>query len=220
MPTKKRFAYEYARPAVTADCVVFTMVSGDLAVLLIRRAHPPFEGAWALPGGFVDENEPLVHAAARELREETGLVVGALEQIGAFGDPGRDPRGHMVSVAFFTFLLAATPRISAGDDAAEAAWYPLAKLPRLAFDHARIIAEARRRFAGRLVAPLEPFEQADIRIVPPRFTLSELHRVYEAALGRAIDARAWKKSLLARDLVEPVTRGKTRREALYRWKKR
>jgi 8-oxo-dGTP diphosphatase len=112
------------------------------------------------------------------------------------------------------------PGIAAGDDAAEAAWHPLAKLPRLAFDHGRIIEEARRRLALRLVTPLEPHQPAASRLLPPQFTLSELHGMYQATLGRVIDARAWKKRLLAHDLVEPVAREKrTRGEALYRWKK-
>jgi 8-oxo-dGTP diphosphatase len=204
------------------------MQASDLAVLLIRRGHPPFEGAWALPGGFVDENEPLVVAAARELREETSLSVGALEQLGAFGDPGRDPRGHTVSVAFYTFVIAPASRVVAGDDAAEVAWHPLGTLSlghsprrgqlRLAFDHARIIEAARYRLGERLVAPLEPFRQRGLQLVPAHFTLAELHRVYEAVLGSAIDKRSFHRRLLSRDLVEPVTRTRRARgERLYRW---
>jgi 8-oxo-dGTP diphosphatase len=142
------FTYDYPRPAVTVDVV---LISGkrrrgagtDWSVLMIRRKNPPFKGSWALPGGFVDENEALEHAAARELREETGLVQNALTQIGAFGAPGRDPRGHTVSVAYYA-VVAGAPEPVAADDAADAAWVPVHDLVRgtVAFDHARIITRA------------------------------------------------------------------------------
>ncbi len=150
------FTYEYPRPAVTVDIAVFSRRDGELSVLLIERKHDPFKGAWALPGGFVDDNEALVDAALRELREETGLVGLALAQVGAFGDPGRDPRGHTVSVAFVTQTDAATAGVEAGDDAAKAEWHawPTLDLPgvggaarsggvRLGFDHDRILLAAR-----------------------------------------------------------------------------
>ncbi len=136
-------SYPYPRPSLTVDVVLFRRGEQGEEVLLIRRAHPPFAGRWALPGGFVDEMEPLEKAARRELREETGITLpsGVLRQVGAFGEPGRDPRGWTVSVAFW----AAVPRTTApraGDDAAEARWWPCAALPPLAFDHRQIIARA------------------------------------------------------------------------------
>jgi 8-oxo-dGTP diphosphatase len=121
------FTYAYPRPSVTADVVAFTMRADDLAVLLIRRKGEPFKGSWALPGGFVNENESLERAAARELDEETGLRGVKLEQLGAFGDPGRDPRGHTITVAFVTYRATETT-LSPGDDAAEAEWQPLRAL--------------------------------------------------------------------------------------------
>ena len=142
------FTYPYARPAVTADVVLFAMRAGELVVLLIRRRHEPFEGAWALPGGFVDENEPLETAALRELEEETGVKGVAVEQLGAFGEPGRDPRGHTVSVAYVGFPGEEVPTVTAGDDAAEAQWYPVDSLPeKLAFDHRSIVTLAQQRWA-------------------------------------------------------------------------
>src|SRR5438034_11030935 len=122
------FTYDYPRPAVTADTVLFTMRAGDLAVLLVQRASAPFKGAWALPGGFVDQDEALDHAATRELQEETGLTGIALEQLGAFGEPGRDPRGHTITVAFLSFVVADTAPVAA-HDAADAASHPLRALP-------------------------------------------------------------------------------------------
>lgn len=122
-----RFTYPYPRPCVTADVVAFTLRADDLAVVLIRRKEAPFKGSWALPGGFVNENESLVKAAARELSEETGLTGLKLEQLGAFGDPGRDPRGHTVTVAFVTYR-AAEMALQPGDDAIEAEWHALRSL--------------------------------------------------------------------------------------------
>ena len=131
--------YEYPRPAVTVDMVI--VVSGR--VLLIRRGHEPFKGLWALPGGFLDIDEELDHAAARELEEETGLKRIAMHQIGAFGTVGRDPRGRSVSIVYMA-ELDEEPITRAGDDAAETGWFPMDRLPKLAFDHAEIIAHASR----------------------------------------------------------------------------
>ena len=146
MPPEKKFAYDYARPSVTADVV---LISHDAKprVLLIQRKKEPFAGTWALPGGFVDANERLEDAARRELREETGLEVGALEQLYTAGDPGRDPRGWTVSIAFLG--RAKRLRAKAGDDAAAVAWFPLDELPPLAFDHAMLLERARARLADR-----------------------------------------------------------------------
>jgi 8-oxo-dGTP diphosphatase len=126
------------------DVVLLAKKRADVEVLLIRRAREPFKDRWALPGGFVDENESLEAAASRELHEETGIKRTRLEQIGAFGDPGRDPRGHTVSVVFGA-LLARRPRASAGDDAGELAWHSATNPPKLAFDHRKILRKALER---------------------------------------------------------------------------
>ena len=142
MPT-----YEYARPALTVDVAVFRGEPGAREVLLIERASEPFAHSWALPGGFVDEGETLDAAARRELAEETGLeLTGDLDQVGAYGDPGRDPRGWTVSVAFAATLSWDEPSlVRGGSDAAEAAWHPVGSLPHLAFDHDIIVADAMRQ---------------------------------------------------------------------------
>jgi len=142
------YCYDHPRPAVTADIITVTREPRP-RVLLIRRKHPPFAGSWALPGGFVDQDEPLEAAARRELREETGLEVGELTQMRTFGDPGRDPRGWTVSIAFVTFVDPTSVKPQAGDDAAEAAWHPLDSLPPLAFDHDKVLACARQWLASR-----------------------------------------------------------------------
>jgi len=144
---KKPFCYEYPRPAVTVDIVV---VSRDEPprVLLIRRKHEPFAGMWAIPGGFVDMAESLEDAARRELREETSVRGGRLEQLATFGDPGRDPRGRTISVVYVTRVDVTKVRPRAADDAAEVGWHPLHRLPPLAFDHREILKCARERLAG------------------------------------------------------------------------
>lgn len=137
------YSYAYPRPAVSVDIVVLAGSPTHPSVLLIRRGSPPFEGMWALPGGFVDEGESLEQAATRELAEETALEVAEpLVQVGAFGDPGRDPRGWTVSVAYAARVGDHLPAVTAGDDAAEASWHRLDALPPLAFDHDRILATA------------------------------------------------------------------------------
>ena len=137
------YSYQYPRPAVTADMVVLHRTSNGLEILLIERLNNPFAGCWALPGGFVDENEDLDHAAARELREETSLTDIELHQFRAFGKPGRDPRGHTITIAYWGVCENPSTAVAA-DDAKTLRWFPINQLPSLAFDHAEIIAEALR----------------------------------------------------------------------------
>ena len=145
---RARFSYEYPRPAVTVDVVLATREVRP-RVLLIQRKKDPFAGTWALPGGFVEENEKLADAARRELKEETSLDVADIEQLYTAGDPGRDPRGWTISVAYLARVNANELKPIAADDAEAVAWYPLDKLPKLAFDHAMILARARARIADR-----------------------------------------------------------------------
>ena len=141
--TRKHFCYDYPRPEVTVDAVIVTLEKRP-RVLLIRRKHAPFAGMWAIPGGFVNMDEPLETATRRELLEETGVRVGRLEQLYTFGDPGRDPRGRTISVVYLGRADASQLQPQAADDAAEVAWHPMDKLPPLAFDHDQILAVARK----------------------------------------------------------------------------
>jgi len=136
------YTYEYPRPMLTADCMV---VNPRCEVLLVRRGNEPFKGCWALPGGFMEMDECIEHCAVRELQEETGIVVDeqAIRLIGVFSAPGRDPRGRTVTAAYAVKVAEGT-QATAGDDAADVRWWPLAALPPLAFDHADIIAAAQR----------------------------------------------------------------------------
>lgn len=137
---KRQYTYDYPRPMVTVDAVVFAMRDGALEVLLIERKNPPFQGTWALPGGFVEMDETLEEAVARELEEETGVRGVHLEQFHTFGDPGRDPRGRSISTAYWALVDSAACEVRADDDAADVRWFPAAALPELAFDH-RVIVE-------------------------------------------------------------------------------
>lgn len=136
------FQYKYPRPAVSVDICTFRIRDSKTELLLIIRKNDPFGGCWALPGGFVDENETLEQAAGRELREETGLVAEDVRQVKAYSDPGRDPRTRVISFAFAAHV-AADAIAKAADDAQDVRWFPLNKpLPPLAFDHEQIIADA------------------------------------------------------------------------------
>ena len=184
--------YEYPRPAVTVDCVVFGLDEQDLKVLLVRRGLPPFEGRWALPGGFVRMEETLDDAARRELREETGLKDVYLEQLYTFGDVRRDPRGRVVSVAYYALVNLADHRVQAATDASDAAWFAATDLPRLAFDHDRILDAASQRLKGKV-----RYQPIGFELLPEKFTLSQLQRLYETVLERPLDKRNFRKKILS-----------------------
>ncbi len=178
------------RLAVTADVVIFNLAEQDLKVLLVRRAHPPFEGQWAIPGGFVEANESIDDAARRELEEETGVRDVYLEQLYTFGDPHRDPRGRVITVAYFALVAGEVPT-RAGDDAAATAWHSVYALPALAFDHADILKYALQRLRYKLEYTSVGFE-----LLPNEFTLSELQTAYEIVLGEELDKRNFRRRIL------------------------
>ena len=144
MAGKRRYSYDYPRPMVTTDCALLRVSERRLEILLVKRAKAPHKGSWVLPGGFIKMKEPLKDAALRELGEETGIKsVPLLLQLGAYGSPQRDPRGRVISVVFMGIVAGNGVTPSAGDDAAEAAWFPVEKLPgKIGFDHATIIGDA------------------------------------------------------------------------------
>jgi 8-oxo-dGTP diphosphatase len=186
--------------SVTVDIVIFTIRDDALQVLLIRRGIPPFQGRWAIPGGFVLPDESLDDAARRELREETGVEDVWLEQLYTFGDPRRDPRGRVVTVAYFALVSPDLAPPLAGSDAAEARWWPAANTPTpLAFDHDRILETALERLRGKLAYTAIGFE-----LLPKKFTLSQLQRVYEAILGEELDKRNFRKRVDALGVIRPL----------------
>ena len=190
------------RPALTVDCVVFGLDDGDLKVLLIQRDLEPFRGRWALPGGFVRVAESLDDAARRELAEETGVSRVFLEQRYTFGQPDRDPRERVVSVTHTLRLLVklSDQRIQAATDARAAAWFSAADVPRLAFaDHDRILDQALARLKGKL-----RYQPIGFELLPPKFTLTQLQRLYEVILERPLDKRNFRKKILGMDFIEEL----------------
>jgi 8-oxo-dGTP diphosphatase len=205
----KPHCYQYPHPAVTTDVVLFTIRDERLQLLLIQRSHEPFEGSWALPGGFLDIDEDLETCAARELAEETGVKHVYLEQLGTFGTPGRDPRERVISVAYLALAPEAALAVRAGDDAAAARWFPVKALPPLAFDHAKIIEIAHQRLIGKL-----DYSTIAFQLLPETFTLGELQRVYETLVDAEIDKRNFRKWAQALELIEAT--GELRRRGNHR----
>lgn len=190
------FNYKYERPNLTVDCVVFGLDGKDLRILLIQRDLAPFEGKWALPGGFVRVNESLDDAARRELKEETGVDQIFLEQLYTFGDCERDPRERVVTVAYFALINLTEHKISASTDARRAAWFGADDLPRLAFDHEEIVETAIRRLRGKL-----RYEPVGFELLPKRFTLTQMQALYETVLQEKLDKRNFRKKILGMDLL-------------------
>jgi len=210
------FTYEYPRPALTVDCVVFGLDEDELRLLLVERDSDPFAGRWALPGGFVQMEETLDAAARRELQEETGITRLYLEQLYTFGAPDRDPRERVVTVAYYALVKLSDHQVQAATDARSAAWFSVADLPALAFDHDKIVQVALTRLKGKV-----RYEPIGFELLPRKFTLSQLQRLYEVVLERNLDKRNFRKKILGMDLLielDEVQRGVAHRAArLYRF---
>lgn len=197
--TKTAYTYDYPRPAVTVDCVVFGYDEEDLKVLLIQRDVDPYEGKWALPGGFVQMDEDLDAAALRELQEETGVNRVFLEQLYTFGAVDRDPRGRVVTVAYYALVKLLDHKVQAATDARNAAWFAITDLPALAFDHEAILDVAHERLRNKV-----RYLPIGAELLPPKFTLTQLQRLYEAVLEEELDKRNFRKRILALDILEEL----------------
>lgn len=195
---------------VTVDTVAFAIQDGTLEVLLIKRKFDPFKGYWALPGGFIDEqDDTLEMAAARELLEETNVGNVYLEQLFSFGDKGRDPRGRTVTVTYLALLQQESLELRASSDASGVAWWPVNKLPELAFDHAKVISYAHQRLKYKI-----EYSPAAFSLIGHKFTLRDLQMVYEAVLGRSVDNRNFRKKFLNTGVLQELD--ETSQETSYR----
>lgn len=213
------YQYEYPRPALTVDCVVFGLDEEDLKVLLIQRDLEPFAGKWALPGGFVHMEESLEEAARRELAEEAGVSNVFLEQLFTFGDVDRDPRGRVITVAYYALVKLGDHAVKGATDARNAAWFAMDDAPHLAFDHDRILETAYARLQAKV-----RYQPIGFELLPAKFTLTQLQRMYEKVLDRSLDKRNFRKKILSMEILQGLDEVETdvahRAAQLYRFNKK
>ncbi len=195
MTVKGTYTYDYPRPAVTTDCVIFGYDGKELKVLLIERGIEPFKGCWAFPGGFLNMDEDALAGARRELKEETGLENAFIEQFHTFSEPGRDPRGRVITIAHYA--LVKIQEVEGGDDAAQARWFSIGEVPPLAFDHDRILRMAMSRLKERI-----HFEPVGFELLPDVFTMPQLQNLYEAILEVHFDRRNFASKMLKLGILE------------------
>lgn len=207
--TANSYCYRYPHPAVTTDAVIFTISENKLRLLLIKRGVDPFKGFWAIPGGFLELNEDLDECARRELKEETGLENIYLEQLHTFGKPDRDPRERVITVAYYAITSNADMKPKAASDASAAEWFPIDQLPKLAFDHDKIINMAHNRLKLNL-----DYSAIAFQFLPETFTLSEAQRVYEIIRNSRLDKRNFRKSIANSGLITET--GNMRRDGKHR----
>lgn len=190
---------ERGKLSVTVDIVIFTIKNNDLKILLVKRAIHPFKAKWAIPGGFVKTSESLEQAAKRELREEAGVKEVYLEQLYSFGKPDRDPRGRVITVAYFALINSDKIKLKASTDVSDAKWFSAHKVPKLAFDHNEILEYALKRLKWK-------FEYTTIAfsLLPKRFTLSQLQNTYEIIFNKKFDKRNFRKKILSLKIVKPT----------------
>src|ERR1041385_2668428 len=195
MSTKK-YTYEYPRPALTSDCVLFGFDEGELKLLILQRAGEPFKNKWALPGGFVKEDESAEDAARRILIEKANVSKIYLEQLFTFSNQERDPRGWIISVAYYALVKLADYKVKAGRDTEDAKWVAVSQIPKLAFDHNEIVKTAIARLRGKV-----RYQPVGFELLPTKFTLTQLQHLYEAILGEALDKRNFRKKILGMELL-------------------
>jgi 8-oxo-dGTP diphosphatase len=193
---KRKHAKQNIKLAV--DNCIFTVKDGKLQVLLIKMKQK-FVGSWALPGGLILNKESIDHAAKRILNEETGVGNVYLEQLYTFGKPERDPFNHVVSVSYFALIPSVNIRLQTTDKYADVDWFEFARLPKLAYDHDEIVRYAKQRLAWKI-----SYTNAVWSLLPDKFSLTELQKVYEAILGRTLDKRNFRRKILSLNLIKEV----------------
>ena len=186
---------------VAVDAIVFGYSREEgVSILLIKRRYDPFKGSWAIPGGFVLDNESLEDAVARELQEETGVRINYLEQLYTFGQPNRDPRTRILSVAYFGLVKSNQfEKLKASTDAEEAEWFNFKKLPKLAFDHKKILNVAIERLRGKIV-----YQPIGFELLDRKFPFSDLEHLYTTLLDRSIDRRNFKKKVMSLGILDEL----------------
>ncbi len=199
MKSKNKFAYEYERPALATDCVIFGFDGGELKVLLIERIDSHYKNGWSLPGGYVHMDETTEDAAERVLRDKTKLKNVFLEQLYTFSDIDRDPRQRVVAVAYYALVDNKKFQLSAGGNAKNIAWFELSKMPKLIFDHSKIVKLALERLKGKV-----RYQPVGFELLNDKFTLTQLQHLYEEILGTAIDKRNFRKKILKMKLLKPL----------------
>ncbi len=190
------YCYEYPRPSFTTDCVIFGFDAGELKLLLIERGIEPFKGKWAFPGGFLNMDENSDECARRELFEETGIENVFIEQLYTFSDVNRDPRGRVITVAYYALVKLSDFKIQAGDDAQSAKWFPISQIPSLAFDHNLILRIALNRVRAKI-----RYQPIGFELLSEKFTLPELQNLYETILEKQLDRRNFRKKILETQLL-------------------
>lgn len=204
---------------LTVDAVVFGYEDGKVSVLLIKRKFAPFRGKWALPGGFVQAEESLEEAVERELFEETGVKVDYLEQLYTFGNTKRDPRGRVVSIAYFVLIKPNAYRINASTDAEVAQWFDINEIPPLSFDHEDILERAITRLQGKIT-----YEPIGFELLDKKFPFSDLEKLYSTLLGRPVDRRNFRKKIISLNVLdeldEKVSKGSGRPANLFQFNKK
>jgi 8-oxo-dGTP diphosphatase len=201
---------------LSVDAVVFGYEEGNISILLIKRKYDPFKGKWAIPGGFVKNEESLEEAVQRELQEETGVQINYLEQLYTFGETDRDPRGRVVSVAYFGLVRPNAFKIEASTDAAEVQWFHINEIPEISFDHKTILETAIKRLKSKIT-----YEPIGFELLDQKFPFSDLEKLYTTLLGRPIDRRNFRKKIIGLNVLdeldEKVSKGSGRPANLFQF---
>ncbi len=204
---------------VAVDAAIVTIKEGTLYVLLIQMKKTPFEGMWALPGGLLEEDETTQFAATRILKTQTSVTDVFLEQLATFDTVGRDPAGRVVSVAYYALLPDQHLELKTTEKYSDVRWWPIKKLPALAYDHKTVVREAVDRIAAKI-----QYTNIVWSLLPKEFTLTELQQVYEIILGKSLDKRNFRKRIEVLELIKPTGKTRTgmahRPAALYQFKHR
>lgn len=215
---KQQYIYDYPRPAVTTDCVIFGFDESELKILLVERAVEPFKGKWSLPGGFVSMEETADECAERILRKETNLKRIFMEQLYTFSKVGRDPRFRVISIGYYALVKLSDYQPRAGTAVSNIKWFGLEELPELAFDHLNIIGKALERLKGKI-----KYQPIGFELLPAKFTLPDLRNLYEVILQVTLDDRNFRKKILSYHLLvdtgEMQRGAKNRAPKLYRFDK-